>query len=107
MKKFILLIISVFVLGTSTAWAIDLNAAKKQGLVGETPNGYLEAVKSPTPEVKKLIKDVNGQRRAVYEKSAKQNNISLKDVEALAGQKAFNKTRPGNYIKVNGKWVKK
>lgn len=107
MKKLILLATCIFFLGASTGWAIDLETAKKQGLVGETPNGYLAAVKSPTPEVKKLIKDINGQRRAVYEKSAKQNNISLKDVEALAGQKALNKTRSGNYIKLNGKWVQK
>ncbi len=107
MKKLIFLALFIFALGAGSSWGMDLDSAKSQGLVGETPNGYLEAVKRATPEVNTLIKNVNSQRRALYENSAKQNNTSLQNVEAMAGQKAFSKTKSGNYIKQNGKWVKK
>ena len=38
---------------------------------------------------------------------AARNNISLKDVEALAGKKAIEKSEAGSYIKDNGGWKKK
>ena len=45
MKKFVSLIfITVFVV-CSSAFALDLQSAKSQGLVGETPSGYLAPVK--------------------------------------------------------------
>ena len=48
---------------TPPAYSIDLQTAKKQGLVGESPSGYLEAVKSPSAETKTLIDSINSRRR--------------------------------------------
>ncbi len=91
-----------------TAWGIELNAAKQQGLVGEQSNGYLGSVSAPSAEVSALVKDINARRRAKYQQIATKNNLSLADVEALAGQKALDKTARGNYIKpVTGGWRKK
>ncbi len=100
----------VLCMGISLAgavWAIDLDAAKAQGLVGERADGYLGAVQSsPSAEVRALIDDVNGKRKARYQEIAKSNNIALGDVEARAGQRAIEKTRSGSWI-FRGSWEKK
>ena len=89
------------------ALALGLDAAKSQGLVGEQPNGYLGVVKA-TPQAVQLVSDINGKRRQAYERIARQNGITVEQVEKLAGQKAIGKTRSGNYIKTpSGQWVKK
>ncbi|MGE4408255.1 DUF1318 domain-containing protein, partial [Pseudomonas sp.] len=38
---------------------------------------------------------------------AKQNGISVGDVEAIAGKKAIEKTPAGQIIQLNGNWVRK
>ena len=97
----------------ATAYAMTLQQAmgqlgdyKSQGLVGEQPNGYLGTVKNQN-EASQLVQLINDARKNQYQKMANTNNISIQDVEALAGKKALEKTQPGHYIKVNGRWIKK
>ncbi|MGB5686132.1 MAG: YdbL family protein [Candidatus Electrothrix sp.] len=87
-------------------FALELQDAKTQGLVGETPSGYLEAVKA-TPEAGQLIKEINAKRKTHYQKIAKKNKTPLSTVEEMAGKKAMEKTPAGQYVKVGGKWEKK
>ncbi|MFN8392738.1 MAG: YdbL family protein [Bdellovibrionota bacterium] len=89
-----------------TAWALDLDAAKAQLIVGETEEGYLAAVAS-TPEAQELVARVNAERKARYAEIAKRNNTPVAAVEALAGKKAIEMTPAGQMTKVDGKWVKK
>ena len=42
-------------LAFQTAWAIDIHAAKEQGLVGEANTGYLAPIGTPSAEVKALV----------------------------------------------------
>ena len=107
MKKILAIITTCLLLITQPAYSIDLQTAKNQGSVGETPSGYLDAVKSPTPEIKALIQSVNAQRKAKYQEIATRNNTSLQAVEQLAGQKAMEKSKAGSYIKQGGSWQKK
>ena len=93
-------------LAATPAIALELHDAKAQGLVGETVNGYLGAVKS-TPEVNALVGDINSKRKAEYQRIAQQNGIDLATVEAMAGKKAIDKTPPGQYVNVTGSWLKK
>lgn len=83
-----------------------LGAAKQGGQVGEQPDGYLGVVAAggQGAEIARLI---NQARRTEYQRLAKDNGLQLGDVEALAGQKALEKTPTGQYIQVNGKWVRK
>ena len=71
-----------------SAWAISLDDAKNQGLVGEDSSGYLGLVVQ-NAEAKAVVDDINAKRKAQYLKLAKKNNLSLSQVE------------------VNGNWVKK
>lgn len=92
---------------SSFAFALDLDGAKAQGLVGEQPDGYLGVVKA-SPDAVGLAADINAKRRAAYEGIAKKNGATLDQVAGLAGQKAIEKTTPGHYVKSpEGQWVKK
>lgn len=90
-----------------SAWAISLGDAKQQGLVGEMSNGYLGMVVD-SPETKDLIASVNKKRKSIYINLARKNKITMQQVTALAGEKAFAKTQSGHFIKnASGQWVKK
>jgi uncharacterized protein YdbL (DUF1318 family) len=106
MKKYFILLTALFVLAAHPCFALDLKEAKSKGLVGETITGYLAPVKK-TPEVEKLIAEINAKRKAMYEKIAKKNKTSLAAVEKLAGKKAIEKTPPGQYINLGKGWIKK
>ncbi|MFU8814927.1 MAG: YdbL family protein [Pseudomonadales bacterium] len=99
----------ILLLGLSShALAMDLNAAKGAGLVGETAEGYLDLVNPAAPsEVVALVQEVNARRRAEYQRIAEQNRIGLEEVEALAARKAIEKTRPGGWIRINDQWRQK
>lgn len=107
MKTLAAIFITWLLLAAQPAHALDLQTAKDQGLVGETPAGYLEAVKQPSAEVKALIDSINSQRREKYQEIAARNKTSLEAVELLAGKKAIEKSSPGSYIKIGDSWQKK
>jgi uncharacterized protein YdbL (DUF1318 family) len=94
-------------------WALTLNqamsglaAAKTAGLVGEQPNGYLGVVQ-PGAQAEQITELINQARRAEYQRLARDNGLQLGDVETLAGKKAIEKTPAGQYIQLNGRWLKK
>ncbi|MBK3867993.1 DUF1318 domain-containing protein [Pseudomonas stutzeri] len=83
-----------------------LGEAKASGLLGEKPDGYLGVVRSGG-NVEEIASQINQARRAEYHRVAKQNGISVSDVEAIAGKKAIEKTPAGQIIQLNGNWVRK
>lgn len=104
------LIVMLAGLGWSApSWAISLQSAKAQGLVGEQPNGYLGLVKATaSADVKAMMNNINAQRKTEYQAIAQRNNTSLSAVEALAGKKAIERTPAGQYVKLpSGRWLKK
>lgn len=106
MKTKLLVLVTGLLLSLN-AFAISLQDAKTQGLVGEQANGYLGIVKS-SPDANALAKQVNSKRKAHYQKIAKKNGISVNEVAKLAAEKAMKATKKGQYIQSkNGKWIKK
>src|SRR5690554_2666600 len=83
-----------------------LDSAKSQGLVGETPTGYLGAVSSDK-KTQEIVTAINDARREAYKEITQKHGISVTKVETVAGQKAVEKTPPGQYILVNDQWVRK
>ena len=83
-----------------------LSDAKVSGQLGEMPNGYLGVV-SGGGQAAEIAQLINQARRAEYQKLAAQNSIKLSDVEAIAGKKAIEKTPPGQFIQLQGKWLRK
>ena len=106
-NKAMVIFATFLLLMTQPAYSVDLQTAKSQGLVGETPEGYLAAIKSPSAETKALIESINLKRKQKYQEIAARNKTSLQTVEQLAGKKAIEKSKPGSYIKQGGSWQKK
>ena len=79
----VLLALTLFAMPAS---ALDLGQAKAQGLVKETPSGYLAAVKS-SAEVNALVSKINAGRKAEYQKIANKRGTPLSVVEQQAGKK--------------------
>lgn len=105
MKKRISLLLAL-IFTSFLAFAVELDQAKDQGLVGEQTDGYLGVIK-PSKEVQALVDDINAKRRQKYLELAQQNNLQLAQVEVLAGKKAVEKTQAGHYVKMGSEWVKK
>lgn len=105
-KKITFLLAGVTLFVSANAFADKLDDAKLNGLIGENSNGYLGVVVS-SPVIEALVKDINQKRKARYKQLANKNNLSLEQVEMLAAKKAYSKTAEGNFIWVDGKWVKK
>ncbi len=94
---------------TPGAAAADLAGAKASGLVGETAGGYLSVVAGKTVDAAtdRLIKDINLQRQQQYRVIAQKNNVSVEAVAALAGKKIVEREPAGNWVRVNGQWLRK
>ncbi|MCZ4336893.1 YdbL family protein [Shewanella colwelliana] len=102
-----LLVLAAGLLLSINAFAISLQDAKSQGLVGEQTNGYLGLVVNNDVS-SELATTVNAKRTAHYQKIATKNGISIEDVAKLAAEKAIAATKKGHYIQTkDGKWVKK
>ena len=84
----------------------QLDTAKTQGLVGETPTGYLAVVRN-SGQAGDIVEVINQARREEYARIAQKHDIAASQVEAVAGKKAIEKTPPGQFVKVDGRWVKK
>ena len=98
----------LLVLAFQGAWAIDLHAAKEQGLVGEANTGYLAAVGAPSADVKALIDEVNAKRKAEFERTAKKTGATLEQVRVRFYELAVQRTEPGHYYQdAGGNWKRK
>ncbi len=88
--------------------ALDLDAARSQGLVGEQSDGFVGAVSaSPSADVEALVAEVNDKRRAAYAEIAKKNGTAPNAVAALSAQKLIERAPTGQWIWANGSWSQK
>lgn len=107
-RLFKMLAVLLIVFNSACVFAMDLQQAKSEGLVGEQLNGYLGVVSAESSsDVRELVSKVNAKRKGKYESIAAKNSTSLETVELLAGKKAIEKTRAGNYIQTATGWKKK
>ena len=89
------------------AFAMSVEEAKTKGLVGEKANGYLGVVNPGSQEAQSLTNEENTKRRQAYEDIAARNRTQLDAVEALAGEKAIQNTKPGHFVEGPGGWTRK
>ena len=88
-------------------FALSLQEAKAQGLVGEMTSGYLAPVKDSSQAVKELVADINTKRKTHYQGIAQKNGTSLQAVEQLAGKAAIKKTPSGYFVNDGTGWKRK
>lgn len=104
MKHFQLLVLAAALLLAAASNALDLAAAKQQGLVGEQRNGMLGAVNTQRADVADLVEQINARRVVAYQKIARKNGTDLQVVQSLAGKKAIEKTPSGQFVRVGQSW---
>ena len=107
MKKLLVTLFMLF--AVQSAWAIDIHAAKDQGLVGEATTGYLAAVQTPaSSDVNALIAEVNKKRKEQFEAAAQKTGTTVAQVRNRFYELAVQKTHAGHYYQDSGgKWIKK
>ncbi|WP_370191642.1 YdbL family protein [Qipengyuania sp.] len=80
-------------------------AARAAGQVGERMDGYLGIVVAETPDLRRIVNDINIKRRAVYSERAKANNATIEEYALTAGCQAILATEPGEkYQAPDGSW---
>jgi uncharacterized protein YdbL (DUF1318 family) len=91
------------------AASLELEAAKRDGLIGEKADGFVGiVVAKPSAEVRALVDSVNAKRRASYEEIAKKNGTLLDAVAAVAGEKLTGRASPGEWVTdAQGNWYQK
>lgn len=106
--KFVYQAIIVLSLSISSAFALTVDEAKDQGLVGETLSGYLAVVNTNNAVATELVNEINREREAKYGEIAKKNNLQTREVGRIAGQKLIERAGAGEYVRgINGQWLKK
>ncbi|MEO0872169.1 MAG: YdbL family protein [Pseudomonadota bacterium] len=70
-------------------------AARAAGKIGEQVDGYLGIVVEPTPELQRIVDDINIKRRAVYAQKAQENNATMEEYALSVGCQAIARTVPG------------
>ena len=80
-------------------------AARASGEVGERMDGYLGLVGPASPELKKLVADINIKRKQVYFEQAQAQQVTAEQYAFSAGCKAIARTVPGEkYQAPDGSW---
>ncbi len=102
-------ILMLTMLFSMAAFAVTLQEAKEQGLIGEQRDGYVGYVVEAIPaDVRELVEQVNAERRSRYQEIARENGITIEQVAALAFERAVQATQPGHFLQAaNGQWVRK
>ncbi|PJB69606.1 MAG: DUF1318 domain-containing protein [Alphaproteobacteria bacterium CG_4_9_14_3_um_filter_47_13] len=94
--RFFGMIVVLGLLMAFPAFALDLHEARRAGLVGETLDGYITALKE-TPESAALVKEVNQKRLQEYTRISLENNQPVDVVAKLAAPQIINKLESGDY----------
>jgi len=83
-------------------------AARANGQVGEKMDGYIGIVGASTPELQRVVDDINIRRRAVYTQRARAEEATLEEYAFTAGCMAISRTTPGEmYQAPSGSWVRR
>ncbi len=106
---FTLLLSCAMLFAPSSAKALELDEAKRQGLVGETTSGYIAAVMpAPPRDVAQLVEEINQRRREAYRAISNENGQPLNVVEKLAAEKLYSRLTSGEFYQSNtGAWQQK
>ncbi|MCX7865025.1 MAG: YdbL family protein [Novosphingobium sp.] len=80
-------------------------AARANGLVGERVDGYLGIVGEATPELRRMVEDINIKRKALYAQKAQEQHATIEDYAFTSGCLLIAQTTPGEkYQAPDGSW---
>lgn len=107
MRMLFVTLLAVMLALPGAAFAIDLDTARNQGLVGERADGLIGAV-AKSGEADALVKSVNAERMKSYQEIAAKEGTRLDAVQAIAGEKQVQKAHQNGwyYMDASGSWKK-
>lgn len=80
-------------------------AARAAGEIGEKPDGYIGIVGAASPDLRRVVEDVNIKRRAVYAERAQAQHATVEEYAFTSGCKLIAQTDPGEkYMSPTGAW---
>jgi len=93
----------------ATANAQSLDALRSAGTVGERYDGYLVLRDGgASGAVKSTVANTNAQRKALYEKRAKEEKVPLAAIGKIYAQQIMQKAPKGTYyLNESGQWTRK
>jgi len=81
-------------------------AGRSQGLVGEEPDGYLGIVGTPTPDLERVVNDINLRRRAHYTAEAARLQATVEQFAFTTACNLIQNLDPGlKYRAPHGTWM--
>lgn len=86
-----------------------IESAKSQCVVGEQSDGYLGVVDeaAASEELKREVRAVNQQRKAVFANLAANNGVTIEDAAALTGKRLVENASSGQCVRLpDGAWAK-
>lgn len=87
------------------AWADQLEDMRRSGAVGEAFDGFARARDG---SAQGFVATLNEQRRAIYVKRAKAENVTVEQVGRVYAVEIFKKAPQGTwFLNENGKWTQK
>ena len=87
------------------AFADDYAAAKARGAIGEKMDGYVAIVGAGTPELRRIVDDINIKRKAVYAEKAQGQHATIEEYAFTTGCRLIAQTTPGEmYQAPGGTW---
>ena len=94
------------IVGAAPALAeVTYAAARSSGQVGEKMDGYLGIVGAETPDLVRLVRDINIKRRAVYAEKAQAAGATIEEYAFTSGCLLISRTAPGEkYQAPDGTW---
>ena len=103
------LVLSTLMSPSLAASALVENA-KNNCIVGEQADGYMGVVTGAdaSADLRREIRDINQQRKAVYANLAKRNGVTIEVTAALTAEKLMNQATRGQCIRdASGAWIKR
>lgn len=98
----VLLIAAAVILAglSGAAAASKLDQYRADGVIAERFDGYVEMRGSGPGDAASLVRQVNNERRAIYEKRAREQNVPVSAVGILFAKKIVEGAPRGTYFKM-------
>jgi len=80
---------------------------KKDGVVGETSDGYVDFVEKKDAKAADLVEQENADRKQLYALIAKKEGVKPATVAERNAKRNFDRAQSGEFLKEDGKWHKK
>lgn len=88
--------------------AASFDEFRKQGIIAERFDGYVETRLQGRPAAERIVEQVNAQRHQVYQRRADEQGVAKSEVEKVYAEQIFRAAPAGTYFRrSDGSYVQK